>query len=76
MESNRKIVLDPVIDNNPITLQMLGICSALAVTTSLAAALLMCLALTFVLVFANAGVSAIRNSRPSIVAATARSELS
>jgi Na+-transporting NADH:ubiquinone oxidoreductase subunit D len=65
MESNRKIVLDPVIDNNPITLQMLGICSALAVTTSLAAALLMCLALTFVLVFANAGVSAIRNRIPT-----------
>ncbi|MFW2404379.1 MAG: NADH:ubiquinone reductase (Na(+)-transporting) subunit D [Gammaproteobacteria bacterium] len=65
MESNRKIVLDPVIDNNPITLQMLGICSALAVTTSLAAALLMCVALTFVLVFANAGVSAIRNSIPT-----------
>jgi len=65
MESKRQIVLDPVIDNNPITLQMLGICSALAVTTSLAASLLMCVALTFVLVFSNAGVSSIRNRIPT-----------
>ncbi|MBT8444866.1 MAG: NADH:ubiquinone reductase (Na(+)-transporting) subunit D [Gammaproteobacteria bacterium] len=65
MESTRKIVLDPVIDNNPITLQMLGICSALAVTTSLAASIMMCLALTFVLVLSNASVSAIRNRIPT-----------
>jgi len=63
--STKRIVLDPVIDNNPITLQMLGICSALAVTTSLAASLMMCLALTFVLVLSNAGVSAIRNRIPT-----------
>jgi len=65
IESNQHIVLDPVVDNNPITLQMLGICSALAVTTSLAASLLMCLALTFVLVCSNAGISAIRTRIPT-----------
>lgn len=65
MKNHQRILLDPVIDNNPITLQMLGICSALAVTTSLAAALMMCLALTFVLVLSNAGISAIRKSIPT-----------
>jgi len=65
MESSKRIVLDPVIDNNPITLQMLGICSALAVTTSLAASLMMCFALTFVLVLSNAAVSTIRTRIPS-----------
>jgi Na+-transporting NADH:ubiquinone oxidoreductase subunit D len=61
----KKVVLDPLVDNNPITLQVLGICSALAVTTSLAPTLLMCLALTSVAAFANAGVSLIRNRIPS-----------
>jgi Na+-transporting NADH:ubiquinone oxidoreductase subunit D len=65
MESRKRIVLDPIIDNNPIALQMLGICSALAVTTSLAASMLMCVSLTFVLVLSNAGVSAIRNRIPT-----------
>lgn len=65
MESKQRIVLDPIIDNNPIALQMLGICSALAVTTSLAASLLMCVALTFVLVLSNASVSAIRHRIPT-----------
>ena len=44
----RHALVDPLVDNNPITLQILGICSALAVTTTLAASLLMCLALTSV----------------------------
>jgi len=61
----KKVILDPLVDNNPITLQVLGICSALAVTTSLAPTLLMCLALTSVAAFANAGVSLIRNRIPS-----------
>lgn len=61
----KKVILDPLVDNNPITLQVLGICSALAVTTSLAPTLLMCLALTAVAAFANAGVSLIRNRIPS-----------
>ena len=58
-------LIAPVVDNNPITLQILGICSALAVTTSLLPALLMCLALTTVAALANAAVSAIRNQLPT-----------
>lgn len=65
--AERKLVLDPLVDNNPITLQILGICSALAVTTSLAAALLMCLALTAVLVGSNVSVSIIRHHIPSSI---------
>jgi Na+-transporting NADH:ubiquinone oxidoreductase subunit D len=65
MISRRKILLDPVIDNNPITLQVLGICSALAVTTSLLPALLMCIALTSVAAFSNAAISSIRTRIPN-----------
>ena len=65
MSLDKRIVLDPLVDNNPITLQMLGICSALAVTTSLAASLLMCLALTAVLVASNASISLIRKQIPT-----------
>ena len=59
--------LAPIIDNNPITQQILGICSALAVTTSLSTALTMSLALTAVLVCANAIISAIRHHVPTSV---------
>jgi len=55
----------PLIDNNPITLQILGICSALAITTSLLPALLMCLALTSVLTIANVSVSLMRHIIPN-----------
>jgi Na+-transporting NADH:ubiquinone oxidoreductase subunit D len=61
----QRVLLDPLIDNNPITLQILGICSALAVTTTLQATLMMCLALTAVLVCSNVAVSLIRNHIPS-----------
>ncbi|HEY5646392.1 MAG TPA: NADH:ubiquinone reductase (Na(+)-transporting) subunit D [Pseudomonadales bacterium] len=61
----KRILLDPLVDNNPMTLQILGICSALAVTTSLAASLIMCVALTAVLVCSNASISLIRNHLPS-----------
>lgn len=54
----------PLLDHNPVALQMLGICSALAVTKTLAAALLMCLALTAVLTCSNAAISAIRGVVP------------
>lgn len=64
---NKKNLLDPLIDNNPITLQILGICSALAVTTSLKTALLMSLALTLVIAFSNASISAIRNHIPGSI---------
>ncbi len=62
---DKRILLDPLVDNNPMTLQILGICSALAVTTSLAASLIMCVALTAVLVCSNASISLIRNHLPS-----------
>jgi Na+-transporting NADH:ubiquinone oxidoreductase subunit D len=65
--TDRKYVLDPLIDNNPITLQILGICSALAVTASLIPALTMCVALTFVLVCSNVAISSIRHHMPSSI---------
>jgi Na+-transporting NADH:ubiquinone oxidoreductase subunit D len=65
--AQKKIVLDPLLDNNPITLQILGICSALAVTTSLAPALLMSAAVTAVVVLSNASVSLIRHHVPSSI---------
>ena len=55
-----KILLDPIIDNNPIMLQILGICSALAVTTGMKPTLVMCVALTMVCGFSNLFVSLIR----------------
>ncbi len=67
MTSPRRILLDPVIDNNPITLQVLGICSALAVTTSLLPALLMCAALTSVASLSGAAISTIRRYVPNSI---------
>ena len=63
----QKVVTDPLLDNNPIALQVLGVCSALAVTTSLATALIMCLALTAVTACSNASISLIRNHIPSSI---------
>ena len=65
--SPRKVLIDPLVDNNPVTLQMLGICSALAVTTNLLNSLIMSAALTVVCVFSNGAVSAIRNHMPSSI---------
>jgi Na+-transporting NADH:ubiquinone oxidoreductase subunit D len=65
MADTKKVLLEPIVDNNPITLQMLGICSALAVTTSLLPALLMCLALVSVISLSGAAISAIRNYIPN-----------
>jgi Na+-transporting NADH:ubiquinone oxidoreductase subunit D len=65
MTDVRKVLIDPIVDNNPVTLQVLGICSALAVTTSLLPALLMCLALTSVAAMSGAAISSIRNSIPN-----------
>jgi len=61
----RKVLFDPLVDNNPITLQVLGICSALAVTTSLLPALLMCAALTSVTALSMAAISSIRKYIPN-----------
>lgn len=62
---NKTAFIDPLFNNNPITLQVLGICSALAVTTKLDTAIVMSLALTFVLVLSNLSVSLIRNKIPA-----------
>jgi Na+-transporting NADH:ubiquinone oxidoreductase subunit D len=64
MSGTGKILLEPVIDRNPITLQVLGVCSALAVTTQMIPALIMGLALTFVIACSSAAISAIRNHMP------------
>ncbi len=64
-EKKKSALLDPLIDNNPITLQILGICSALAVTTTLSASLIMCVALTAVLALSNASISMIRRHVPT-----------
>ena len=63
----KTILFGPVFDNNPIALQILGICSALAVTTNLSTTLTMCVALTVVLTFSNLFVSLIRNFIPSSI---------
>lgn len=61
MSKMKKTLLEPIFDNNPIALGVLGICSALAVTSKLETALVMSLAVTFVLAFSNMAVSLIRN---------------
>ena len=63
----RKNVTDPLIDNNPITLQVLGICSALAVTTNMTTALIMSVALTLVTAFSSAAISSIRKHIPGSI---------
>ncbi len=65
MADKRKILLEPVVDNNPVMLQVLGICSALAVTTSMLPALLMCVALTSVAALSGAAISSIRSRIPN-----------
>lgn len=67
MTRYKKLLLGPIIDNNPITLQILGICSALAVTTSVAAALTLGASLTLVLMISNGLISLIRHHLPTAV---------
>lgn len=64
-KAEKAALLDPLFDNNPIGLQVLGICSALAVTTKLETALVMSVALTAVVALSNMSVSIIRNKIPS-----------
>lgn len=66
-QETKQVLVDPLVDNNPITLQILGICSALAVTTNLVTAAMMCLALTAVTACSNFGISMIRNQVPSSI---------
>jgi Na+-transporting NADH:ubiquinone oxidoreductase subunit D len=65
MSKLKKIVTDPLAENNPITWQILGVCSALAVTTKVSTALVMSLALTVVLCFSNVTISLMRNMIPN-----------
>jgi Na+-transporting NADH:ubiquinone oxidoreductase subunit D len=60
----KRIVTDPLDDDNPITVQVLGICSALAVTAKLEPTLVMSIAVMFVIVFSNLIISLLRNAIP------------
>ncbi|MBO6815006.1 MAG: NADH:ubiquinone reductase (Na(+)-transporting) subunit D [Rhizobiaceae bacterium] len=63
----REMLIDPLVDNNPITLQVLGICSALAVTSSLKVAFVMSLAVIAVTAFSSMFISIIRNQIPGSI---------
>jgi Na+-transporting NADH:ubiquinone oxidoreductase subunit D len=66
MARTRDVLLDPLFNNNPIALQVLGICSALAVTTKMETSLVMAAAVVFVMSSSNLAVSLLRNhSRPT-----------
>ncbi|MBE9577995.1 MULTISPECIES: NADH:ubiquinone reductase (Na(+)-transporting) subunit D [Moraxella] len=67
MADTQKILTTPIFNNNPIALQILGICSALAVTTNVKNALVMCIALTLVTAFSSFFISTIRNKIPSSI---------
>lgn len=64
---NSELIFDPIFKNNPIAIQVLGICSALAVTTSMSTTLTMCIAVTLVTMGSNIGVSAIRKITPGSI---------
>jgi Na+-transporting NADH:ubiquinone oxidoreductase subunit D len=66
-QTRRALLLDPMVDNNPITLQVLGICSALAVTSSLKVALVMTIAVTLVTAFSSMFISMLRNQIPNSI---------
>jgi Na+-transporting NADH:ubiquinone oxidoreductase subunit D len=63
----KKLVTDPLIDDNPITIQVLGICSALAVTTQMKPTLVMAISVIFVIALSNVVISLMRNTIPSRV---------
>jgi Na+-transporting NADH:ubiquinone oxidoreductase subunit D len=63
----KKLVSDPLVDDNPITIQVLGICSALAVTTQMKPTLVMAISVIFVVVMSNLTISLMRNTIPSRV---------
>ncbi|MCO5113547.1 MAG: NADH:ubiquinone reductase (Na(+)-transporting) subunit D [Bdellovibrionaceae bacterium] len=67
MEKIKKVLFEPLFANNPIALQILGICSALAVTTKMDKALVMSVAVTLVTAFSSFFVSLIRNYIPSSI---------
>ena len=65
--AHRNLLTTPLVKENPVTLSVLGICSALAITNSLTSSLIMSAALTIVLVLSNATISLVRNLLPSSV---------
>lgn len=65
MGKDSKLILDPLADNNPITIQVLGICSALAITAQLKASIVMTISVLFVMGLGNVVMSLIRNVIPS-----------
>lgn len=67
MNNARSTLIDPLLNNNPITFQILGICSALAITNSLVSALIMSAAVTSVLAVSNLSISLMRHHLPSSV---------
>lgn len=67
MSETKKVLFGPIFDNNPIALQILGICSALAVTSNLSTTVTMCIALTMVTAFSNLFISMIRNQIPGSI---------
>ncbi|MBA6412115.1 NADH:ubiquinone reductase (Na(+)-transporting) subunit D [Parahaliea sp. F7430] len=67
MSAMKETLVNPIFRNNPIALQILGICSALAVTTSMQVTVVMCIALTLVTAFSNFFISLIRNFIPSSI---------
>jgi Na+-transporting NADH:ubiquinone oxidoreductase subunit D len=64
-KKDAKLITDPLLDNNPITIQVLGICSALAITADLKASIVMSIAVLFVLGLGNVVISLLRNIIPS-----------
>ncbi|MEM6683293.1 MAG: NADH:ubiquinone reductase (Na(+)-transporting) subunit D [Pseudomonadota bacterium] len=66
-QTRKDLLVDPMVDNNPITLQVLGICSALAVTSSMQVAFVMALAVTVVTSFSSMFISFMRNHIPGSI---------
>jgi Na+-transporting NADH:ubiquinone oxidoreductase subunit D len=64
-KKNRKLITDPLTDNNPVTIQVLGICSALAITVQVNQAIVMGLSVIFVTMMGNVVISMLRNLIPS-----------
>ncbi len=66
-KKERRLITDPLGDNNPITIQVLGICSALAVTTQVIPSVVISIAVIFVCAFSNVIISMLRNHIPKQV---------
>lgn len=63
----KQVLFDPLVDNNPVILQVLGVCSALAITAKVAPAIVMSIALTTVVALSNTFISMLRNQIPSSI---------